>query len=222
MKNTITAKYLLNRIMVVIPCVLTAQGVVCQLKAFAQLKGSGHTANGVNVINSVNEAFAEIMKVPDAIVILNISKFSSQLSNEIAFINWCQTVQPRAVIVAYVQNHELSIINYISALGVRVIISQYETASIFTDLIIKSFSATTMLYSPIIKNILSSRVSAELTACEVQVLGQLFLGNNVSQVAQRLGRDIRTVSAHKRHAMEKLGLRCEKDLYVLGCALSGK
>jgi two-component system capsular synthesis response regulator RcsB len=131
-------------------------------------------------------------------------------------------VQPGAAIVAYTRNHKLSVLNYISALGARVIISQYESSSTFTDLIIKSFSSRSMLSSPMIKNILDTRISGELTVCEVQVIGQLFLGHNVSQVAQSLGRDIRTVSAHKRHAMEKLGLQCEKDLHVLGCALLGK
>ncbi|MEW7312367.1 LuxR C-terminal-related transcriptional regulator [Buttiauxella gaviniae] len=215
MENNITANYLSNQIMVVVPCVLTAAGIVHQLQSVCKNRKL------VNVTKKIDEAYAEVLKAPGSLIILNISESSAQLAEEIKFINWCRTVQPSAVIVAYTRNHKLSILNYISALGVRVIISQYEPTATFSELIIKSLSVTTMLCSPAIRNILEERISCELTVCEVQVIGQLFLGHNVSQVAQNLGRDIRTVSAHKRHAMEKLGLHCEKDLYVLGCELSG-
>ena len=90
------------------------------------------------------------------------------------------------------------------------------------ELLIKSFSSSIALYSPMIKKILQEQMPGELTVCEIQVIEQLFLGHNVTQVAQHLGRDVRTVSSHKRHAMEKLGLHCDKDLHVLGCDLTGK
>lgn len=216
MENIFSTNSLPGKIMVVVPCVLTAAGIVHRLKSMPKI----HKL--VSNIKRIDEAYGEVLKATDSLVILNISESSTQLAEEIKFINWCRTVQPGAAIVAYTRNHKLSVLNYISALGARVIISQYESSSTFTDLIIKSFSSRSMLSSPMIKNILDTRISGELTVCEVQVIGQLFLGHNVSQVAQSLGRDIRTVSAHKRHAMEKLGLQCEKDLHVLGCALLGK
>ncbi|HEY3589750.1 MAG TPA: LuxR C-terminal-related transcriptional regulator [Buttiauxella sp.] len=216
MGNIITVNNPLNQIMVILPCVLTAAGITYQLESEPRIK------NLVNVIKKIDEAYAEVLKMPDSLVILNISQSSSRLKEEVKFINWCRTVQPNAAIVAYTNNHKLSVLNYISALGVRVIISQYEPTATFIDLIIKSLSSKAMLCSPMIKNILEERVCGELTACEAQVMGQLFLGHNVSQVALNLDRDIRTVSAHKRHAMAKLGLNSEKDLHFLGCALSGK
>lgn len=216
MENTITENNPSNQIMVILPCVLTAAGIAHQLKSEPKVR------HLVNVIKKIDEAYAEVLKMPDSLIILNISDSSGRLTEEVKFINWCRTVQPSAAIVAYTKNHKLSVLNYISALGVRMIISQYEPTATFLDLIVKSLSSKAMLCSPIVKSILEERVSGELTVCEAQVMGQLFLGHNVSQVALKLGRDIRTVSAHKRHAMEKLGLNCEKDLHVLGCALSGK
>ena len=216
MESIITEGDLPWKIMVVVPCVLTAVGIVHQLKS---IPGANKL---VNNIKRIDEAYGEVLKAPGSLVVLNISQYSTLLAEEIKFINWCRTVQPSAAIIAYTRNHTLSVLNYISALGVRVIVSQYEETETFTDLIIKSFSSMSMLSSPIIKNILDERISCALTVCEAQVLEQLFLGHNVSQVAQSLGRNIRTVSAHKRHAMEKLGLQCEKDLHVLGCALLGK
>lgn len=216
MENIITVNNLSNQIMVILPCVLTAAGIAHQLKSEPKI---GYL---VNVIKKIDEAYAEVLKMPGSLIILNISESSNRLTEEVKFINWCRTVQPSAAIVAYTNNHKISVLNYVSALGVRMIISQYESTATFTDLIVKSLSSKVMLCSPMIKSILEERVAGELTLCEAQVMGQLFLGHNVSQVALNLGRDIRTVSAHKRHAMEKLGLNCEKDLHVLGCALSGK
>lgn len=215
MENINTVSKLTGKVMVVVPCVLTAVGIVNRLKSTPQINKL------VNNIKRIDEAYGEVLKAPGSLVILNISESSNQLAEEIKFINWCRTVQPTATIIAYTRNHKLSVLNYISALGVRVIISQYESAVIFTNLIIKSFSSKEIFSSPMIKNILDVRTSCELTVCEAQVIGQLFLGHNVSQVAHNLGRNIRTVSAHKRHAMEKLGLQCEKDLHVLGCTLLG-
>ncbi|WMY74955.1 LuxR C-terminal-related transcriptional regulator [Buttiauxella selenatireducens] len=216
MENIITASNLPGKIMVVVPCVLTAAGVVHRLKSMPKINKL------VSNIKMIDEAYGEVLKVPGSFVILNISESSTLLAEEIKFINWCLMVQPGTTIVAYTRNHKLSVLNYISALGVRAIISQYEPSETFTDLVIKSFSTKSMLSSPMIKNILDARISCELTVCEAQVIGELFQGYNVSQVAQKLGRNIRTVSAHKRHAMEKLGLQCEKDLHVLGCTLLGK
>lgn len=216
MQNNITVNNISSPIIVLMPCVLTAAGIVNTLQT--QLKINGL----VKVIKRLDEAYSGILKIPDVMVLLNISESTSQLAEEIKFINWCRTVQPSANIIAYTRNHKVSVLNYIAALGVKVIISQYEPTATFSDLVSKSFNSKSMLCSPIVKSILEERITTELTVCEVQVIGQLFLGHNVSQVAHNLGRDIRTVSAHKRHAMEKLGLNCEKDLHVLGCALSGK
>lgn len=216
MENIITASNPSSTIMVVVPCVLTAAGIVTKLQSNSKVNGL------VKVINRIDEAYSGVLKTSDVIVVLNISESTSQLAEEIKFINWCRTVQPSAVIIAYTRNHKLSVLNYIAALGVRIIISQYESSATFSDFINKSFNSKVMLCTLIIKSILEERMMAELTVCEVQVIGQLFLGHNVSQVAHNLGRDIRTVSSHKRHAMEKLGLHCEKDLHLLGCALSGK
>ncbi|MGB7801975.1 LuxR C-terminal-related transcriptional regulator [Buttiauxella sp.] len=216
MENIITAGNIPGKIMVVVPCVLTAVGIVHRLKSIPRINKL------VNNIKRLDEAYGDVLMAPGSLVILNISESSMQLAEEVKFINWCLTVQPTTAIVAYTRNHKPGVLNYISALGVRAIISQIEPTATFTDLIIKSFSSKSMISSPMIRNILDTRISSELTVCEAQVMGQLFLGYNVSQVAQSLGRNIRTVSAHKRHAMEKLGLQCEKDLHELGCAFSGK
>lgn len=216
MKKIITTSNELSQIMVIMPCVLTAAGILHQLKTGPGIK------DAINIIKDVDDAYDEILNKPHSMVVLNISNSSKQLADEIKFIKWYRKEKPNKTIVIYTHNHKVSILKYLSSLGVRVIISQYELPSIFMELLIKSFSSSIALYSPMIKKILQEQMPGELTLCEIQVIEQLFLGHNVTQVAQHLGRDVRTVSSHKRHAMEKLGLHCDKDLHVLGCDLTGK
>ncbi len=216
MKKIITTSNELSQIMVIMPCVLTAAGIIHQLKTGPGIK------DAINIIKDIDDAYDEILNKPHSMVVLNISNSSKQLADEIKFIKWYRKEKPNKTIVIYTHNHKVSILKYLSSLGVRVIISQYELPSIFMELLIKSFSSSIALYSPMIKKILQEQMPGELTVCEIQVIEQLFLGHNVTQVAQHLGRDVRTVSSHKRHAMEKLGLHCDKDLHVLGCDLTGK
>lgn len=216
MKKIITTSNELSQIMVIMPCVLTAAGIIHQLKTGPGIK------DAINIIKDIDDAYDEILNKPHSMVVLNFSNSSKQLADEIKFIKWYRKEKPNKTIVIYTHNHKVSILKYLSSLGVRVIISQYELPSIFMELLIKSFSSSIALYSPMIKKILQEQMPGELTVCEIQVIEQLFLGHNVTQVAQHLGRDVRTVSSHKRHAMEKLGLHCDKDLHVLGCDLTGK
>ena len=216
MGNTITISNDLSQVMIVVPCALTAVGIIHQLKTGPEIKGV------INVIKHIDEAYDEVLKIPCSMIILNISNSSKQLADEIRFIKWYRRKRPNKAIVIYTHNHKVSILKYLSSLGIRVIISQYELPSIFMELLVESLSSSIALYSPMIKKILQEQISGELTVCETQVIEQLFLGHNVTQVAHHLGRDVRTVSAHKRHAMEKLGLHCDKDLHVFGCEITGK
>lgn len=57
------------------------------------------------------------------------------------------------------------------------------------------------------------RCSRSLTRRELQILSILSRGNSHRQIAQLLGLDSKTVSAHKRNAMVKLGFSRLSDLH---------
>jgi two-component system capsular synthesis response regulator RcsB len=61
-----------------------------------------------------------------------------------------------------------------------------------------------------------------LTYREMEVLKCLFTGKSVTATASTLDRDIRTVSTHKRNAMNKLGFYNDSELYSWGTWLSQK
>lgn len=63
---------------------------------------------------------------------------------------------------------------------------------------------------------------ARLTLTESRVLLMLLGGIHPQQLAFCMKRDMRTVSSHKKRAMEKIGLRHNGELYMLGALLYGQ
>lgn len=56
-------------------------------------------------------------------------------------------------------------------------------------------------------------IALRLTPSEYQVLGYLFRGESMAGIASRLKRSIKTISAHKRNAMHKLGVDNDAGLF---------
>lgn len=55
-----------------------------------------------------------------------------------------------------------------------------------------------------------------LTAKEIDVMEMIFSGKTVTATSSVMKRDVRTVSTHKRNAMEKLGFRNDCDMFTHG------
>jgi DNA-binding NarL/FixJ family response regulator len=67
--------------------------------------------------------------------------------------------------------------------------------------------------------ILPASLAASLTPQENIVMQALLGGQDLSAIAWRLARDIRTVSSHKQRAMRKLRLHSNAELYALASLL---
>lgn len=55
-----------------------------------------------------------------------------------------------------------------------------------------------------------------LTAKEIDVMEMIFSGKTVTATSSMMHRDVRTISTHKRNAMEKLGFRNDCDMFTHG------
>ncbi|MGE6471652.1 LuxR C-terminal-related transcriptional regulator [Serratia proteamaculans] len=67
---------------------------------------------------------------------------------------------------------------------------------------------------------LPAPLAACLTPRETQILQALINGMDLSAIAWKLSRNIRTVSSHKQRAMRKLRLNSNAELHALGSLLS--
>jgi DNA-binding NarL/FixJ family response regulator len=66
---------------------------------------------------------------------------------------------------------------------------------------------------------LPAALAACLTPRETQILQALMSGMDLSAIAWKLSRNIRTVSSHKQRAMRKLRLNSNAELYALAALL---
>lgn len=200
-----------------IPCEMIAHGV-------------RHCVSGIPGIASVQQLEYRPDKPmslyslrPGAIVVLDVNDHHAQRAQTFAFLHAWQIYYPEVRIIALTRNRHPRLLSYLSALGLNAIISLYDPVTVFQAIFIRSMDFCEQVQlSPLIRNLLPEEMPKKLTCREVQVLEKLFNGKSVSMIAEELSRDIRTISTHKRRAMEKLNLRIEKDLHQLGWTVTGK
>jgi DNA-binding NarL/FixJ family response regulator len=63
-------------------------------------------------------------------------------------------------------------------------------------------------------------LAERLTPNERIIMQALLSGQDLTAIAWKLHRDIRTISSHKQRAMERLALTSNAMLYALGALLS--
>ncbi|WP_435955370.1 LuxR C-terminal-related transcriptional regulator [Dryocola sp. BD626] len=170
----------------------------------------------IHCVQSYNEALKAVFRYPQATLIIELDDVSPRLLEMVNFIHWYCSNPSDLSVVAFTANHKRNVLNYLYALGLTAIISQFEPLSVFRTLILNSLNSERIILSPVVDNIMNGEFPTFLTPKEAEVMGKLFIGESVSEVAKSLGRDVRTISSHKRRAMEKLGLLCERDIHSLG------
>lgn len=72
---------------------------------------------------------------------------------------------------------------------------------------------------PTLRLLLSSQLNARLTPSERIIMQALLRGQDLTTIAWKMHRDMRTTSSHKQRAMSKLMLTSNAMLYALGALL---
>lgn len=200
-----------------IPCAIVALGVQHCISEIAERESLCLTVSHLEPPPLVTAL------PPGSIVILDISDYPAQVAEAMTLLHARQFMLPATSVIILTSNKNPRLLSYLSALDVRAIISCHESITIFRNLFIRSMvQGEETDLSPLIKMMIKEELPKKLTVREIQVLDKLFHGKSVSVIAEELGRDIRTISTHKRRAMEKLNLKNERDLHQLGCDLSGQ
>lgn len=126
---------------------------------------------------------------------------------------------PEVKIIVCTAFRECRILQLVVSSGAHGILLKSEPTIAFVQCISQIMSGGTF-YSPKLRQLLSlSESGKEITALtrrELDVLTYLFSGMNVSSVAAKMYRDIRTISTHKRNAMAKLGFKNDSELFAQG------
>jgi two-component system capsular synthesis response regulator RcsB len=127
---------------------------------------------------------------------------------------------PQIPIIIATTLQDTHLLTQLLALGVNNIYLKQDTLPTLSKGIFNALSGIPDL-SPLAATLLENHpLFPPLTRREMDVLEHLFTGQNVTSTARALNRDIRTISTHKRNAMNKLGFHNDCDLYTSGNYLS--
>jgi len=126
---------------------------------------------------------------------------------------------PEMKVVVCTSFSEYTILQLVVSSGAHGILLKSEPTIAFVQCI-SQIVVGKNFYSPKLRQLLrlseSDKEIMALTRRELDVLTYLFSGMNVSAVAAKMHRDIRTISTHKRNAMAKLGFKNDSELFAQG------
>jgi DNA-binding NarL/FixJ family response regulator len=127
---------------------------------------------------------------------------------------------PEVVLVVLTMETEAEALQKIIALGVGAIVSKRDRIDLIHVAIITALAHECYL-GPAIRALLADATIARrldyvrqmLTRRELEVLTHYASGLGVTEIASRLGRSVKTISAQKCAAMRKLSLHTDADLF---------
>jgi two-component system capsular synthesis response regulator RcsB len=127
---------------------------------------------------------------------------------------------PRIAIVVLTMEIDVDMLRRLIALGVGAIVSKRDRIDLIHVAIVTALAGEHYV-GPTVRTLLADATLARrfafvrdlLSPRELEVLTHYAAGRRVSEIAARLGRSVKTVSAQKCTAMRKLSLQCDADLF---------
>ncbi|MCK7248213.1 response regulator transcription factor [Enterobacter kobei] len=155
--------------------------------------------NGINLINYLHKHHPNLY-------ILVMSSFYSASSVSMALRNGARGF-------IHKQASEAEMINAVKVVGSGNVYLELEMAVLLAQLHYAEMQASSRHAPPTQE---ASRVSLSSLSPKVQeVIHGLLEGMTVKEIAQKYGRSIKTISGQKQTGMRKLGLKSNRELYLL-------
>lgn len=135
------------------------------------------------------------------------------------------SLYPRLRLVIYSYNRNADLLQNLDHSTQISLISRHETLQITQEYFLQVLAGfkvcSPFIRSEIVKyTSISMTLAKKLTDNEIQVLESLFSGISIAEMSYRFKRNVKTLSAHKRSAMRKLGVVSDAALYSLQSHLS--
>ncbi len=182
---------------------------------------AGRVAQVVAEAATSDELIAVVQAQPCDVIVTDLSMPGTRTRDGIALIDRLRRICPAVPIVVLTAMRNAAILNKLLEKGVKAIVEKAGGINELHCALIAAAQGRTYVSSGVeslLENmsLVGERVGheASLTTAELEVI-RLFAahGLTASQIAQRLNRSVKTVSAHKRRAQHKLGLSTNKELF---------
>jgi two-component system, NarL family, captular synthesis response regulator RcsB len=167
-----------------------------------------------------SQLFDEAGRVSCDLVVLDLYMPGGEHGDGLEMIRQFRARFPEVVLVILTMETEADALQKVIALGVGAVVSKRDRIDLIHVAIITALAQECYL-GPAIRALLADATIARrldyvrqmLSRRELEVLTQYASGLGVTEIALRLGRSVKTISAQKCTAMRKLSLHSDADLF---------
>lgn len=181
---------------------------------------AGHVAHVVAEAADSDELIAAVRQHPCDAIVTDLSMPGTRTRDGIALVVRLQRICPGVPIIVVTALRNAAILNKLLARGVKGVVDKAGGVNELHCALVAAGQGRTYVSPGVEKllarmNLVGERVGKEatLTTAEMEVI-RLFAadGLTAAQIAERLNRSVKTVSAHKVRAQHKLGLGTNQEL----------
>ncbi|HVE11327.1 MAG TPA: response regulator transcription factor [Paraburkholderia sp.] len=167
-----------------------------------------------------SQLFEEVGRVSCDLVVLDLYMPGGAYGDGLDMVREFRARFPEVVLVVLTMETEADALQKVIALGVGAVVSKRDRIDLIHVAIITALAHECYL-GPAIRALLADATIARrldyvrqmLSRRELEVLTQYASGLGVTEIALRLGRSVKTISAQKCTAMRKLSLNSDADLF---------
>ncbi len=181
---------------------------------------ASHVGQVIAEAANSDELIAAVQTQPCDVIVTDLSMPGTRTRDGIALVDRLQRIRPGVPIIVVTALRNAAILNKLIAKGVKAIVEKAGGVSELHSALVAAGQGRTYV-SPGVEallarmNLVGARVGKEaaLTTAEMEVI-RLFAadGLTAAQIAERLNRSVKTISAHKVRAQHKLGVTTNQEL----------
>ncbi|HVW50997.1 MULTISPECIES: response regulator transcription factor [unclassified Trinickia] len=181
---------------------------------------AGHVAHVIAEAANSDELIAAVRQYPCDAIVTDLSMPGTRTRDGIALVDRLQRICPGVPIIVVTALRNAAILNKLLAKGVKGVVEKAGGVNELHCALVAAGQGRTYVSPGVEKllarmNLVGERVGREatLTTAEMEVI-RLFAadGLTAAQIAERLNRSVKTVSAHKVRAQHKLGVGTNQEL----------
>lgn len=169
----------------------------------------------VDEVERLSEIPTALSQYRSNILIMELALDGNTALSALQTVNYCVQNWRHISVVVYTAIHHAPLFQILYAMNVRGIYLKREPIDELLQCIEQVLQGD-YGFSSVVSHSLPKAENTNhfpLTKKELEILMLLFNGKNVTTIAKLLKRDIRTVSAHKRNAMRKIGFKTDSEMF---------
>ena len=181
---------------------------------------AGHVAHVIAEAANSDELIAAVRQYPCDAIVTDLSMPGTRTRDGIALVDRLQRICPGVPIIVVTALRNAAILNKLLSKGVKAVVEKAGGVNELHCALVAAGQGRSYVSPGVEKllarmNLVGERVGREatLTTAEMEVI-RLFAadGLTAAQIAERLNRSVKTVSAHKVRAQHKLGVGTNQEL----------